>query len=96
MDVWKNDDLRRVNTHLSYNMGDEFLVAAFLNVIYLVLTGGTAESNCGNNEGLSESSKNCLGIVFVPRSGLAMMMMLSMLFSLSTGMESSFVLSVMK
>ena len=96
IDVWTNDDLRGVNTHLSYNMGDDFLVAAFLNVVYLLLTGGTAENNGGDNEQLPELSKSRLGIVLVPRSGLAMMMMLYMSFSLSTGMESSFVLSVIK
>ena len=74
-----------------------FLVAVFLNIVYLLLTSGTTDSNDRDNEGLPASSKSCPGIVLVPRSRLTMMMMmLSVSFFLSTWMELLFVLSVIK
>ena len=96
MDVWTDDDFIRVDTQLSYNMGDDFLVDDFLNVVYLLLTGGTVESNGGDNEGLLALSKSRPGIVLVPRSELTMIMMLSVSFSLSIEMKLSFVLWVIK
>ena len=80
-----------VNTHLSSNIGDDLLVAAFLYFVYLLLTD--VESNGGEDERLAVLSKSCVDISFVPISGLTMRMLISVSFAVSDGMETSLIMS---
>ena len=75
-------------------MGDDFKVADFLNFISILFascTGGCiGESNDGDMNGLTASSKSRSGRGRVPRSGLTTMRLSS------TGKDISFVLLVIK